>query len=249
MKPLEARSLASSLWSDTSASASPQVESGVMRHVQAPQGMSLFAPLHHEANYRYPLVVWLHGPQDDESQLKRIMPLLSLRNYVGVAPRGAVSAMNDDRPAYTWGQAEEDLSQAEDAVERAIHWAGQRFRLHPRRTFIAGFDVGGTMAFRVALRRPDRFAGVLTLGGPFPTQGRPLATFTTARRLPVFIACCRESQHYPTETVCDNLRLLHSVGMPITLRQYPGDQQLSPQILADMNHWIMDEISQQTAAE
>lgn len=49
---------------------------------------SLFGPLHYEANYAYPLIVWLHGPGDDEHQLRRIMPAISLRNYVAVARNG-----------------------------------------------------------------------------------------------------------------------------------------------------------------
>ena len=35
---------------------------------------TFFVPLHYEPNYAYPLLVWLHGPQDDQGQLKRIMP-------------------------------------------------------------------------------------------------------------------------------------------------------------------------------
>ena len=48
---------------------------------------TLFAPLHYEPNYAYPLVIWLHGPGDDERQLLRVMPLVSMRNYVSVGPR------------------------------------------------------------------------------------------------------------------------------------------------------------------
>ena len=45
---------------------------------------SVFVPLHYEANYSYPLLVWLHGPGDDERQLKKIMPLISMRRYPGL---------------------------------------------------------------------------------------------------------------------------------------------------------------------
>ena len=49
---------------------------------------ALFVPMHYEPNYAYPLLVWLHGPGDDERQLQRVMPLISLRNYMAVGPRG-----------------------------------------------------------------------------------------------------------------------------------------------------------------
>ena len=39
--------------------------------------------------------------------------------------------------------------------------------------FLAGFDAGGTMAMRIALSHPSRFAGVLSLCGAFPTGRTP----------------------------------------------------------------------------
>ncbi len=84
-------------WSANSDSAAPvsrevsEVEGG--RFSALPDvGQTLFAPIHYESNYAYPLIVWLHGPHDDERQLKRIMPFVSLRNYVGVSPRGTEAA-------------------------------------------------------------------------------------------------------------------------------------------------------------
>ena len=47
---------------------------------------SFFVPLHYEPNYAYPLLVWLHGPGESHSALKQVMPHVSMRNYVGVAP-------------------------------------------------------------------------------------------------------------------------------------------------------------------
>ena len=52
-----------------------------------------FAPLHYEPNYSYPLIVWLHGPHNNELELKQIMPLVSMRNYVAAAPRGTAPSV------------------------------------------------------------------------------------------------------------------------------------------------------------
>src|SRR5262249_14671671 len=48
----------------------------------------LLVPQHYERNYAYPLLVWLHDAGGDERELKKIMPLVSLRNYVSLAVRG-----------------------------------------------------------------------------------------------------------------------------------------------------------------
>jgi predicted esterase len=99
------------------------------------------------------------------------------------------------------------------------------------------------MAWRVALRNPRRFAGVVSLSGALPSGGAPLAQLEAIRRLSVFIGCSRDSQSYPSASVCDDLRLLHTAGMSIVLREYPGEESLTAPMLADMDRWMMDQIA------
>jgi phospholipase/carboxylesterase len=207
---------------------------------------TLVGPMHYEPNYAYPLIVWLHGSGNSERQLRRVMPLVSLRNYVSVAPRGtmAMSLTNIDASGYRWVQSPEQISRAEQRIWEAIAAAQESYNIRTDRIFIAGYECGGTMALRIATENANRFAGALSLGGPFPDQGSPLAKLHSARRLSLFIAACREGQYYPTDRVCDNLRLLHTAGMSLTLREYPGGDGLSPLMLADVDRWIMEQIAQ-----
>jgi len=219
------------------------VESGLFASVRGEHPSALFAPLHYEPNYAYPLLVWLHGNGDDENQLKRIMPLVSLRNYVGVALRGTARAGVEKRSGYTWPQTRADVALAEQHVFETIELAYGRFNIAPHRIFIAGFDSGGTMAFRLAMSHPHRFGGVLSLCGEFPADRTPLMRLADARRVPVFLACGRDSGVYPTENVCENLKLFHTAGLSIALRQYPCGQQIMPLMLADMDRWIMEQVT------
>lgn len=205
---------------------------------------SVFAPVHYEANYAYPLLVWFHGPGDSENQLKRIMPLLSVQNFVAVAPRGTTPVGDDAHTArrYTWTPSPPHLATAEDRLFSSIEAASSQFNIASDRVFLAGFDVGGTMAYRLALSYPDRFAGVISLGGSFPTGESLLSRLDEVRRLPLFLGCGRASTTLPSEAVCDDLRLFHSAGLDITLRQYPCCQEISPDMLADMNRWMMEQL-------
>jgi phospholipase/carboxylesterase len=208
-------------------------------------GVALFCPLHYEPNYAYPLLVWLHGPRGDERQLQEIMPLVSLRNYVAVAPRGVVSC-GPRIGGFTWSQADAQIRVAEERVLAAVAAARERFNVAPSRIFLAGFDCGGTMALRVGCSHPERFAGILSICGEFPLGNAPLSRLTEARRLPLLLATARDSGQYPPERACENLRLLYAAGMSIHLRQYPVGHELTTRMLSDMDRWIMEQINSPT---
>ena len=205
----------------------------------------LFAPLHYESGYAYPLIVWLHGQGADERQLQRVMPLISMRNYAAAAPQGLRVALAGEpaREGYGWQQTDEHIQQAERRIFEVMEMAGRKLHVARRRVFLAGFDCGGTMAFRVAMNHPEHFAGVISLCGAFPAGGTPLSNLVAARRLGMFLLTGRGSREYPASAVCDNLRLLHSAGLSITLRQYPCGHELLPQMLADIDRWIIEQIA------
>jgi phospholipase/carboxylesterase len=233
--------------------ASFEIETGIFRAAQGLRAgqrdtfQATFAPMHYAPGYAYPLIVWLHGPGCDERQLLRIMPLVSMRNHVGVAPRGvAIStgpASGCPEPViYGWPQDEQGLQQAEQRVFDAIETACSGYNIHPRRVFLAGFDCGGTLAFRLAMNHPYKFAGVISLGGPLPCGRAPLARLSEARQLAIFLAVGRRSQVYEESQVCENLRLLHTAGMSITLRAYPCGHEISPGMLSDVDAWIIEQV-------
>jgi phospholipase/carboxylesterase len=203
----------------------------------------LFTPQHYERNYSYPLVVWLHGPDDDERQVTRVMPLVSLRNYVAVGPRG--TRLDKTPGGYRWSQEPEDIESAEERVLSAVAAARRRLNIADDRIYIAGYGCGGTMALRVALNSPDDFAGVLSIGGGLPTTSRPFARLHDVRRLNVFLTSGRESRDYPERAVCRDLRLLHAAGMSVNLRLYPCGDDVTTDMLADMDRWIMEQVAAQ----
>lgn len=208
---------------------------------------ALFAPLHYERGYAYPLLVWLHDEGGNERELRQLMPHVSVRNYVAAAPRGETQA---DRAGgtFTWEQTAAGISDAAERVRECIDVAQQRFNVHTQRVFIAGHGAGGTMALRLALQFPEWFTGAASLGGPMPRGHMPLGRVKEARTMPLLLASCRESQAYSLAQVSDDLRLLHSAGISLSLRQYPGEDDLTTVMLSDMDRWLMERVCPSTAA-
>ena len=204
-----------------------------------------FIPLHYEKNYAYPLVIWLHGPGGCEQEINQVLPHMSVRNYVGSALCGSTSFEQDDaygNPTYTWDQSAASIERGAEDLMAIVELAQSRFNIADHRIFLAGYDVGGTMALRLALQWPNLVSGVLSLGGAMPHTDTPLRRLSEARSLPVLLSHCRDSEVYDHAHVCRDLRLLHAAGMSVALRQYPCPQEVTTQMLADADAWIMEQV-------
>jgi phospholipase/carboxylesterase len=194
----------------------------------------ILTPLHYEKNYAYPLVVWLHGAGGDETQVERIMPHVSLRNHAAAAPRAAGAV---------WEQTNSGIQHAERAVFEAIEAAQSRLNIAPHRVFLAGYQDGGVMAVRVALRNPHRFAGAATLCGPFPRGLQPLAQLKRVRQLPLLMMYGCEGQRYSIDAMCSDLELFHTAGLQVAIRQYPCGDEMTTTMLQDLDSWIMERVT------
>lgn len=224
----------------------PHASVGIARLTRSSDPFSFFAPLHYEQNYAYPLVVWLHSAGGDERQLARIMPLVSMRNYVGMSVRGPVE---DSRRGYCWPQTADAIDLAAERILDSVDRACTKYNIHQQRIYLAGYESGGTMAMRVALRHPERFAAAVSIGGAFPEGESPLSKLPQLRKFPLLIAHCRDSQNYPIDQVCQELSLFHAAGLAVTLRQYPCGDELTTQMLHDLDVWLMQQVTGETPAE
>jgi phospholipase/carboxylesterase len=147
----------------------------------------------------------------------------------------------DERVGFSWSQDLDHITLAEHRVMHVIETAKRRFNIAPSRIFLAGFECGGTMALRLALEHPAQFAGVLSIGGGFPRGHAPLRRLNEVRQLSIMLASGRDSRNYSPEHVCQDLRLFYSAGMAVDLRHYPCGDDLTSQMLSDMDRWIMQQ--------
>jgi phospholipase/carboxylesterase len=214
---------------------------------KAGPGIALFAPIHYERRYAYPLLIWLHGEGSNECELRQLMPNVSVRNYVGAAARG-VPADREPMGRFAWPQSVEAVEAAADRVAECIEQATNRYHVHPGRVFLAGQGTGGTMALRLALQYGLPLAGALSLGGALPRGRSPMARVKQARKLPLMLMTCRDSQIYPPRQVAEDLRLLHAAGCQLAVREYLCGDELFTDMFADMDHWMMEKVCQPKSA-
>ncbi|MGI5832217.1 MAG: alpha/beta hydrolase [Thermoguttaceae bacterium] len=218
----------------------------------------LFSPIHYEPKHSYPLLIWFHSPGADEKELFRVMPQISLRNYVAVAPRGLTAEENGNRredrfksvegcvsrfaPLYDWAENASSFDTVETRVFEAIGRARLSCNLAPGRVFLAGIGAGGSMALRVGARYPETFAGVISFSGKFPLTPCSLIKWNSLRRLPMMMMLGSKNPVFSQSTVSEQLRLFHTAGMSVSIRQYKTSEDAVPQMFKDANLWMMDHI-------
>ena len=215
----------------------------------------LFSPMHYEPKYAYPLLVWLHGTGGDERQLMRIMPVISMRNYVAVAPRGllidqpvcpptfdlSVSAiLQRPKEQYDWILSADNLTAIEQRIFDCITVAQERCNIASHRVFIAGFGSGGTAALRLATLYPECFAGAAAFGGEIPPGNRIFPSWQMTQPLSVFLGV---DENAP-DRACRMMELFHTAGLTANVREYPDTNSLTQTMLQDLNRWMMQVVCQ-----
>ena len=202
---------------------------------------SFFLPLHYTPSYQYPLLIWLHSNGYNENQIDQVMPHISLRNYIGVGIRGTF-ATDSAGHRFQWRESPASLAAAHDSVADSIDECVDRFNVHPQRIVLAGYGTGGTMAMRIAMREPERFAGVISLGGRFPSGCIRNVTQLRERRMPMLWQWGRLNPQFSNDGLKSDFRSLMLIGGQVEVRQYPGEDEMDSVVLSDLNDWIMRRI-------
>lgn len=199
-----------------------------------------FLPLHREKKYAYPLLIWLGGSVDSNFELSRVMPKISLRNYIGVAPK--VFPQGDIQSMLGCIEGSDEANRDERVFE-CIDKASLQYNINTNRMFIAGCGLGGALAIRLAFTYSDYFAGAISLGGQVQSIPGLFGNLRANRKTPIFLTQCRDDESYTENELCSDLRALHVGGFSVTARQYPGTQPVNDQMLHDVDLWMMEIIN------
>ena len=201
-----------------------------------------FLPSDYQPRYPYPLVVLLHGHGGSEERVGRLAPRLSRRNYICISLRGPqdLGPRPDGRPAFGWGTdgACDDL--IHDYLYSAVEQTRRTYHVHSERVYVAGVNEGAEVAYRVGLAMADEIAGVIALNGRMPqATGTPLFRLSAVRNLPVMIGHGLANPLIPYTSAQRDYRLLYAAGANVRLVGYPTTNRLHPNMLRDVNRWIM----------
>jgi phospholipase/carboxylesterase len=229
-----------------------------------------FIPQRYEPNYAYPLLALFHARGGDEQQMVRSMPALSWRNYVGLSLRGPEAVIKRGRPeGYSWGAAyarpdrkaprpaaavsegelvrrrlleapPEPVDILEDDVFAAIRQTRRTLHVHSERIYLVGIGEGASVAYRLGLSYPERFAGVVAINGWIPAGFRPLGRLKACRELRILVVHGEWNGRVPIHSARRDVSTLRAGGLRVAFQSYPCAHRLTSPMLADVDTWLIN---------
>src|SRR5262249_32449440 len=130
----------------------------------------------------------------------------------------------------------------------SIEATRRRFHVHSERIYLAGFNEGSEPAFRLGLTQPEKFAGLVALNGCLPIRGRPLLRLDEVRHMRVLIAHGLDNTQTPVTAAPADQRLLFTAGLDVEFKCYATNHPIHPDMLRDLNRWIIDQINDENDA-
>lgn len=211
------------------------------RRLDETRPFALFFPKAYEPRYAYPLLVFLHGYGESESQWLQVAPAISRRNYIGLSLRGPVPVQREGgATGYSWGRSRRSDGAIEDYVLAAIRATMRASHVHSERIFLAGIGEGAAVAYRLGLSSPDKFAGIVALNGWLPDGPLPPSPLRASRHLGVFIGHGAANRIVPTVRAQVAHQVLSASGLDVTTKLYECGHQLSLAMLKDLDRWLID---------
>jgi phospholipase/carboxylesterase len=229
-----------------------------------------FIPQRYEPNYAYPLLALFHARGGDEQQMVRSMPALSWRNYVGLSLRGPEAVNKRGRPeGYGWGPAfvrpdrlaprpaapltdaeivrrrllessPDMIDVLEDGVFSAIRQTRRTLHVHSERIYLVGIGEGASVAYRLGLSYPERFAGVVAINGWLPGGFRPLGRLKACRELRILVVHGEWNARVPVRSARRDVATLRAGGLRVAFQSYPCAHRLTSPMLSDVDTWLIN---------
>lgn len=202
-------------------------------------------------------VIWLHGLGADGHDFEPIVPELGLqgravRFVFPHAPERPV-AINAGMRMRAWydirsisaSRDQDEPGIAESARQVCALIERERRRGIPAANIVlAGFSQGGAMAMHVALRFPERLAGLLSLSAYLLFPERLAGEAHPANRgLPVFIGHGTMDPVVPFAMGRETARTLQSLDWPVSFHDYPLPHSVSMPEIRDIGDWLRQRLS------
>jgi phospholipase/carboxylesterase len=204
------------------------------------------------------LVIWLHGLGADGHDFEPLVPQLTwpgapdIRFVFPHAPVRPVT-LNGGMPMRAWydiisidAGRDHDGRGIVDSVNQSAALINREIDrgIPADRIVLAGFSQGGAIAVQLALRFPQRLAGLIALSTYLLFSDRLGSQSHEANQgLPIFVGHGTSDPMVPFSMGEELTRQLESIGYPVDWHSYPMPHAVCPQEISDITAWLRERLA------
>lgn len=199
----------------------------------------------------HPTLLLLHGWGASAHDLIGLAPLLHGGRALVLCPQGALALqVGPGMIGHGWfplvpGRAPDlaAIEVARQGVEAFLDAALERYPVDRSRLVIAGFSQGGFLAYQIALRAPQRFAGLMALSSWLPAEvAQSIPAQPAHRQLPALVVHGSEDPMVPVARAYASRDALLALGVPTVFREYPMGHEICPEALREIARWLEERV-------
>ncbi len=141
------------------------------------------------------------------------------------------------------GEVVDPIDAIEDGVFSAIRRARRALHIHSERIFLMGVGEGASVAYRLGLTYPERFAGIVAINGRLPSGDgyRPLARVKDCRSLRILAVHGEWNARSSVIDARRDIGALRAGGLKVSFQSYPCAHRLTRPMLADVDTWLIQQ--------
>jgi phospholipase/carboxylesterase len=199
----------------------------------------------------HPTILLLHGWGASAHDLIGLAQILHGGRALVLCPQGPLAFQaGPGMLGYGWFPLSEgrppDPTAIEEAHERIARFCDAAFERYPvdrDKLVMAGFSQGGLMGYRLALREPERYAGLLALSSWLPTElAKGIERKQAHERLPTLVVHGSDDPMISIERAYASRDALLALGVPTVFREYAMGHEIRPEALREIMSWLDEKV-------
>jgi len=199
----------------------------------------------------HPTVLLLHGWGASAHDLIGLAQILHRGEALVLCPQGPLAFQaGPGAVGYGWFPLVPGQPPDPEAVEGALAQLGrflaaalERYAVDPAKLVMAGFSQGGFMAYQLALRDPERYAGLLALSSWLPTEAaRAIPRHPGHADLPTLVIHGSSDPMIAIDRAYASRDALLELGVPTVFREYDMGHEIRPEALREVLTWLEEKV-------
>jgi phospholipase/carboxylesterase len=198
----------------------------------------------------HPTIIAFHGWGANALDLLGLAPYVAEGRFAMLSPQGPVEVPIGPLRGYGWypitmGSPPEasEVQAAIDAADKFVRAALERYPIDRRKLVLLGFSQGGTIAYSLALKNPERFAALVAISTWLPPQlVQGIIATDALAQLPTLVQHGRADDLIEISRARESLEALRKLKVPVAYREYDCGHEITADGLADLSRFLSDKV-------